>query len=111
MQSSGRWMTRSLVAALLATALVGLLSASSAAAVCAGGSAPNDFNGDGYSDLVVGSYGEDLGSGVGAGTVTVIYGSPTGVDTSSSQLWSQDTPGVPGTSNPIQYFGYAHTAG
>jgi hypothetical protein len=104
-------MTRSLVAALLATALVGLMPASSGAAACGGGSAPSDFNGDGYSDLVVGSYGEDLGSGIGGGTVTVIYGSPIGVDPLSSQLWSQDTPGVPGTSNPIQYFGYAHAAG
>jgi FG-GAP repeat len=111
MQSARQWMIRSLAAALLATAFVGLLSASSTAAVCAGGTAPSDFNGDGYSDLVVGSYGEDLGTGVGAGTVTVIYGSPTGLNTSSSQVWSQDTPGVPGESNPIQFFGYAHAAG
>ncbi|MCL6736073.1 FG-GAP and VCBS repeat-containing protein [Streptomyces neyagawaensis] len=57
-----------------------------------------DINGDGKTDLVVSSPGENLGGVVNAGAVTVLYGSPSGVNTSSGyQYFAQSTAGVPGT--------------
>ncbi|MCI3274959.1 VCBS repeat-containing protein [Streptomyces cylindrosporus] len=38
-----------------------------------------DFNGDGYDDLAVGSAGEDVGSDVDGGTVTILWGSASGL--------------------------------
>jgi len=52
--------------------------------------ASGDFNGDGYDDLAVGAYGEDLGSANGAGSVTVIYGTGGGLTYLGSQTWDQD---------------------
>lgn len=44
-----------------------------------------DFNGDGYSDLAIGSPGDDTN----AGSVTVILGSGSGLITAGAQLWRQ----------------------
>ncbi|MEU3701424.1 trypsin-like serine protease [Streptomyces anulatus] len=41
--------------------------------------APVDFNADGYTDLVVGTPNEDIGSVADAGLVQVVYGSPAGL--------------------------------
>jgi hypothetical protein len=41
--------------------------------------APADLNGDGYTDLAVGSPGEDVGDDVDGGSVTVLWGSATGL--------------------------------
>ena len=43
-----------------------------------------DFDRDGYADLAVGRPGETVGARATAGAVTVVYGSPTGLDTSRS---------------------------
>jgi hypothetical protein len=57
-----------------------------------------DINGDGKADLVVGSPGENLGGVVNAGAVTVLYGSASGVNTTSGyQYFAQSTAGVPGS--------------
>ncbi|MDX3521378.1 FG-GAP repeat protein [Streptomyces scabiei] len=57
-----------------------------------------DVNGDGKADLVVGSPGENLGGVVNAGAVTVLYGSASGVNTTSGyQYFAQSTAGVPGS--------------
>jgi hypothetical protein len=51
-----------------------------------------DFNGDGYDDLAIGAYGEDVGAISGAGAVNVVYGSATGLSTSgpvADQIWTQ----------------------
>ncbi|MFM9692012.1 FG-GAP repeat protein [Streptomyces europaeiscabiei] len=57
-----------------------------------------DINGDGKADLVVGSPGENLGGVVNTGAVTVLYGSASGVNTTSGlQYFAQSTAGVPGT--------------
>jgi hypothetical protein len=54
-----------------------------------------NFNGDKFSDLVMVTPYEGL-SAEGAGSVTVIYGSSLGLDTTiTPQQWSLDTPGVP----------------
>ncbi len=52
-----------------------------------------DFDGDGYGDLAIGAAEEDF-SGTDAGVVIVSPGSPSGLLQSSTQLLSQDFPGV-----------------
>ncbi|MEU4098851.1 FG-GAP and VCBS repeat-containing protein [Streptomyces sp. NPDC026673] len=65
-----------------------------------------DINGDGFQDLAVGSAGEDLNGVVDAGSVTVLYGSPGGlVTTSGYQYFSQNTAGVPGSDEAYDMFG------
>jgi type VII secretion-associated serine protease mycosin len=64
-----------------------------------------DVNGDGYEDLIVGAPTEDLSSKTDAGAVHVMYGSATGVKTSGSQWWTQDTANVPDTAEVGDQFG------
>jgi hypothetical protein len=52
--------------------------------------ASGDFDGNGYADLAIGSF-ETARSGHGA--VSVLYGSPTGLDADADQMW---TPGLLG---------------
>jgi disulfide bond formation protein DsbB len=67
-----------------------------------------DFNGDGTADLAVGAPGENSSSGV----VHVLYGSATvGLTAASSQLWSQDSPGIAGAAEPGDIFGFGLGAG
>ncbi|MEJ8670363.1 FG-GAP repeat protein [Streptomyces sp. MS1.AVA.1] len=60
-----------------------------------------DINGDGYADLAVGASGENSG----AGAVTVLYGSASGLRTTGAQSLTQNTAGVPGTSESNDRFG------
>lgn len=65
-----------------------------------------DVNGDGYQDLVVSTPNEDLGSVTNAGMVTVMYGSASGINTSTGlQSFAQSTAGVPGTDEKSDLFG------
>jgi disulfide bond formation protein DsbB len=64
-----------------------------------------DFNGDGPADLAVGVPGENLNRGFGSGVVHVLYGAATGLTAAGSQLWSQDSPGVAGASEFLDFFG------
>ncbi|MFF1354990.1 FG-GAP-like repeat-containing protein [Streptomyces sp. NPDC058297] len=65
-----------------------------------------DINGDGYQDLVVGAAGENLGGVVNTGSVTVLYGSANGIDTSTGgQFFAQSTAGVPGSDEKDDQFG------
>jgi hypothetical protein len=70
-----------------------------------------DFNHDGFSDLAIGVPGEDIGSVEAAGAVNVLYGSPGGLDSAGNQLWSQDSTGVPDTSEQDDFFGSTLSAG
>ncbi|MGP4083312.1 hypothetical protein ACTWQJ_01295, partial [Streptomyces sp. KR55] len=50
--------------------------------------------------------GENIGSAVNTGTVTVLYGSATGLNTGSgAQSFAQSTAGVPGSDENDDYFG------
>ncbi|MPY61316.1 FG-GAP and VCBS repeat-containing protein [Streptomyces spongiae] len=65
-----------------------------------------DINGDGFQDLVVGAAGENLNGVVDAGAVTVLYGSSSGIRTSSGyQYFAQSTAGVPGSDEKDDFFG------
>jgi hypothetical protein len=65
-----------------------------------------DVNGDGFQDLVVGVAGENIGGVVDAGMVTVLYGSASGLNTTSgAQAFAQSTPGVPGEDETNDWLG------
>jgi hypothetical protein len=66
-----------------------------------------DINGDGYADVAVAASGEDLGSAAEAGSVTVLFGSASGLRTSGAQSYTQNTSGVPGTAEAWDRFGSA----
>jgi hypothetical protein len=71
-----------------------------------------DFNGDGYDDLAIGVPNEDYPNTVpDSGGVNVLYGTPSGLDSDGSQFWSQDSPGILGSAEAFDYFGYSLTAG
>jgi hypothetical protein len=57
--------------------------------------AAGDFNGDGRSDLAIGAPDEDIAGYFLAGTLTVLYGSATGISASSAQFWTQGDLGSP----------------
>jgi hypothetical protein len=70
--------------------------------------AAGDFNGDGQADLAIGAPRENDARGV----AHVLYGSPTGLTADGSQLWSQNSPGIPGVAEPLgDEFGDALAAG
>lgn len=66
-----------------------------------------DINGDGHLDLVASSPGEDLEGVSDAGSITVIYGAAdgSGLSTAGSELYSQNTPGVPNSNEKNDFFG------
>ena len=65
-----------------------------------------DINGDGYQDLLVGTPGEDLGGVKDTGALTVLYGSASGLDTTSgTQYFAQSTAGVPGSDEEYDSLG------
>jgi hypothetical protein len=67
-----------------------------------------NFGGASQSDLAIGVPFEDVGTGTGAGAVSVLYGSSTGL-TSTDQFWTQDTSGVPGIVEDFDRFGSSLT--
>ena len=79
--------------------------------------AVGNFNGDEYDDLVVGIPFEDFENGItieNAGSVIVIYGSSSGLNTSAvlpDQMWHQDSPGIIDAVEDFDWFGFAVAAG
>ena len=58
-----------------------------------GALASGDFDGDGVEDLAVSVPGEIIVSAVGAGAVSILYGSDSGLTNTGDQLWHQDSAG------------------
>jgi hypothetical protein len=83
------------------------LADSATATEAAAGSLRADFNNDGFADLAVGAPGESIGSIIRAGAVNVLYGTPTGLTGSGSQLFTQNSPGVGSTAESDDAFGQA----
>jgi FG-GAP repeat len=96
------------MASTVSVAAVGVTHADQLAQVAGQGA---DFNGDGFDDLAVGAPFEDLGGVRGAGAVNVLYGSATGLTGGGSQLFTQDSPGVPGAVEDNDLFGGALATG
>lgn len=69
--------------------------------------AAGDVDGDGAEDLIVGALGEDAA----AGSVTVIYGSTNGLNSTGSQLVTQSFTGVPGDPESGNAFGTGMVVG
>ena len=100
------------------SAAVGMTAESSAAGdvqTARSQSLLGDFNGDGFDDLVVGAPYEDVVTGgvnnANAGTVTVIYGSATGLTAAGNQVWTQDSAGMLDVVEAGDIFGYALAVG
>jgi hypothetical protein len=74
--------------------------------------AAGDFDGDGHTDLSMGTPGEDL-NGNSVGTVAVLYGTDSGLDAfeGGSQLWSQDASLIEDISEFSDWFGEVLAAG
>ncbi|MFJ4975336.1 FG-GAP and VCBS repeat-containing protein [Streptomyces coeruleorubidus] len=92
--------TTALVAALLATGVTPVFLTGPASAAVAGHY--DDFNGDGRRDLAYGGYNDVDREG---GTVTVVYGTATGLDTAHPKFLHQDSAGVPGSGEEDDQFG------
>jgi hypothetical protein len=70
-----------------------------------------DFDNDGFADLAVGVWLEDVQGRDGAGAVNVLYGSANGLTGSGSQLFWQGAAGVAGNLEAGDLFGSALSAG
>jgi hypothetical protein len=73
--------------------------------------AAGDFNGNGVTDLAIGVPGESVGTLDAAGAVNIVFGRTGGPTGASSQLLTQNTPGVGSTAEPFDNFGDALAAG
>jgi hypothetical protein len=69
-----------------------------------------NFNGDRFVDLAVGVMGETVGAFEFAGAVNVLPGAAGGLSGTGSQLFTQDSPGVPGGVEYDDFFGRALAA-
>lgn len=108
-------------ASFLLLAGAGIVAAPAAFAGVPGGTAAvdrnNDFDGDGYADVLTGVPDGTVDGKEGAGYITVQYGAPNGIGTNNTvprgevQLVSQSTRGVPGTSEMGDRFGQAVASG
>lgn len=108
-------------ASFLLLAGAGILAAPAAFAGVPGAASAvdrnDDFNGDGYADLLTGAPEGTVDGKEGAGYVTVQYGAPNGIGTGTTvpkgrvQVVSQSTKGVPGTSEAGDRFGQAVATG
>ena len=72
---------------------------------------PADFNGDGYSDLAVGTLNDDGGTVDDAGSVNVLYGSASGLSASNDQQWHQDSLNVSEQAEAGDAFGASLASG
>lgn len=74
----------------------------------------NDFNRDGFDDLVIGVSSDDelkVPNGGNPGTVNVIRGSASGLSATGNQLWNQNSTGIPGISISSSGFGKSVASG
>lgn len=65
-----------------------------------------DLDGDSLDELVVGIPFEDIGSKVDAGVIQVFAGSFSGISFSGEEFWSQATPGILGSAESDDRFGW-----
>ncbi|SED96796.1 FG-GAP repeat-containing protein [Streptomyces sp. 3213] len=99
----GRWRA----AAVVAAALVGGTLLPAAPALAVHGAVPGDFNGDGYRDAVLPAPGATVAGKEQAGAVVVLYGSASGLSAARRKTITQNTPGVPSSSEAWDQFGAA----
>ncbi|GAB2953502.1 FG-GAP repeat protein [Streptomyces pseudoechinosporeus] len=66
-----------------------------------------DINGDGYADIALGISGEDFSGLTNAGSFALVPGSASGVTGTGTQVFHQNTSGVPGVAETNDEFGTA----
>ncbi|MFD5499585.1 FG-GAP repeat protein [Streptomyces sp. NPDC127061] len=81
------------------------VSASANRAVPAPAPRRDDFNGDGYPDLAFTAPGATVDGKSKAGYVAVVYGSKNGPQTSTKQVFTQNSPGIPDSAEADDGFG------
>lgn len=81
------------------------VSASANRAVPAPAPRRDDFNGDGYPDLAFTAPGATVDGKSKAGYVAVVYGSKNGPQTSTKQVFTQNSPGIPDSAEAGDGFG------
>lgn len=69
-----------------------------------------DFDNDGFDDVPIGSSGEDIGALFDAGAVGVVYGSIDS-DGARSSFYTQNSSGIKGVAEDIDYFGWSVACG
>jgi hypothetical protein len=67
--------------------------------------ATGDFNNNGFADLAAAAPDEAVGSAFAAGAVSVLPGSAGGLTATGGQLFTQNSPGVPGLAEAFDQFG------
>jgi hypothetical protein len=67
--------------------------------------AAGDFNNNGIADLAAAAPSERVGTVFEAGAVSVLYGSGGGLTSTGGQLFTQNSPGVPGGAESLDRFG------
>ncbi|MEW5871801.1 MAG: FG-GAP repeat protein [Chloroflexota bacterium] len=72
--------------------------------------AAGHFNGDGYEDLAIGAPRATVGGQVDAGEVSILYGFTPGLVTAGADTFDQNTPGILGTAEAGDYFGWSLAA-
>ncbi|MFF7946680.1 FG-GAP-like repeat-containing protein [Streptomyces griseorubiginosus] len=97
------------LAALLVAGLTPLVLAAPASAATA--RYHDDFNGDGYRDLVTTAPSATVGGQTGAGAVVVAYGSKSGISATRRTVVTQNSSGIPGTAERGDRFGSALASG
>lgn len=70
-----------------------------------------DIDDDGFDDLVIGQPGETVNGRKKAGAITVVPGSPTGLDLASAVRLHENVAGVPGSVDAFDRFGHAVEVG
>ena len=65
----------------------------------------NNNNNNGFADLAAAAPEEAVGSAFAAGAVSVLYGAGGGLSANGGQLFTQNSPGVPGTAEAFDHFG------
>jgi hypothetical protein len=71
----------------------------------------SDFDGDGFDDLAIASPTERVSGKVEAGRVHILYGTSSGLTGTSSQTFSQATPGMSGSPETRDSLGHSLAAG
>ncbi len=73
--------------------------------------ATGDFAGNGRIDLAIGIPSAEVDGAINAGAVSVLYSTGAGgLSSAGNQLWTQDSPGIPGVSEAGDGFGQALAA-
>jgi len=67
--------------------------------------AAGDFNHDSFADLAAAAPTEDVGTVQKAGAVSLLLGSGSGLTATGGRLFTQNTPGVPGSAETFDQFG------